>query len=130
VTPIRIRYVSMAGALLRTGGGVAHAARFALAAVIAGFPLRAAADRSEASPPTTPPAESTTDAVRASPNRFRTLLENAHVRVLEYTLRPGERDAWHMHPPKVSYVVRGGQLRIHLADGSALDVTETAGTAS
>ena len=43
-------------------------------------------------------------------------LENENVRVLEYVLEPGERDQWHTHPAKVSYV-RGGELRIHLADG-------------
>jgi quercetin dioxygenase-like cupin family protein len=69
------------------------------------------------------------DAVVASPDRFAVLLDNAQVRVLEYTLRPGERDQWHTHPPKVSYVVGGGQLRIHLADGTSFLSDETQGTA-
>lgn len=69
------------------------------------------------------------DAVVASPDRFRVLLDNAQVRVVEYALRPGERDQWHTHPPKVSYVVRGGQLRIHLADGTSFLSDETQGTA-
>ncbi|MDH4104871.1 MAG: hypothetical protein OEV39_01985, partial [Gammaproteobacteria bacterium] len=34
------------------------------------------------------------DAVVASPDRFSVLLDNAQVRVVEYTLRPGERDQW------------------------------------
>ena len=91
---------------------VAPLAGLALVAGIAGLPLHAASERSEHEHPRVPPAESTVDAVRASPDRFRTLLENDHVRVLEYTLRPGERDQWHTHPPKVSYAVRGGRLRI------------------
>jgi quercetin dioxygenase-like cupin family protein len=69
------------------------------------------------------------DAVAASPDRFRIILENDHVRVIEYTLGPGERDQWHTHPPKVSYVVRSGQLRIHLADGSSFLSDEKQGTA-
>ena len=56
------------------------------------------------------------DAVAVSPDRFRILLENDNVRVLEYSLNPGERDEWHTHPPKVSWVVSGGKLRITLAD--------------
>lgn len=130
MTQMSARSISTPGALGRTGAWVARVARFALAAAIAGLPLQAGADRSEESQPRIAPAESTTDAVRASPDRFRTLLENEHVRVLEYTLRPGERDQWHTHPPKVSYVVHGGRLRIHLADGSAFDTGEIAGTAA
>lgn len=108
----------------------ARVARLALAVCVAVFPLHVAADPSDEPAPSVAPAEVTTDAVLASPDRFRTLLENEHVRVLEYTLRPGERDRWHTHPPKVSYVVRGGKLRIHLADGSAFDAGETEGTAT
>lgn len=69
------------------------------------------------------------DAAAASPDRFKILLDNEQVRVLEYMLRPGERDQWHTHPPKVSYVVSGGQLRIHLADGTSFLADETKGTA-
>lgn len=69
------------------------------------------------------------DALSQAPTRFRLLLENEHVRVLEYKLEPGEKDAWHTHPPKVSYVVTGGRLRIHLADGTHFDTDEAEGTA-
>ena len=70
------------------------------------------------------------DPVLASPHQFRVLLDNEHVRVVEYTLSPGERDRWHTHPPKVSYVVSGGELRIHMADGTSFPATERAGSAS
>ena len=69
------------------------------------------------------------DPVMVSPKRFRILLDNEHVRVVEYVLRPGERDQWHTHPPKVSYVVSGGELRIHLADGTSFLSHEKEGTA-
>lgn len=69
------------------------------------------------------------DPVAVSPDRFTVLLDNPQVRVVEYTLRPGERDQWHTHPSKVSYVVSSGQLRIHLADGTSFLSDETAGTA-
>ena len=69
------------------------------------------------------------DVAVVSPDRVKVLLENEHVRVLEYTLQSGERDQWHTHPAKVSYVVDGGSLRIHLADGTSFLSTEVAGHA-
>jgi quercetin dioxygenase-like cupin family protein len=70
------------------------------------------------------------DAVSVSPDRFKTLLDNQHVRVVEYTLLPGERDQWHTHPPKVSYVVTGGTLRITTDDGQSFPSEEKAGSAT
>lgn len=70
-----------------------------------------------------------TDAVVVAPDRFKVLLENEHVRVLEYRLKPGERDPWHTHPAKVSYVAEGGELRIHLADGTSFLSSEVQGHA-
>ena len=70
------------------------------------------------------------DPVSVSPDKFKVLLENEHARVVEYMLDPGERDEWHTHPPKASYVVSGGTIRITLADGSSFDSEEKAGTAT
>lgn len=42
------------------------------------------------------------DPVVVSPHQFTVLLDNEQVRVVEYTLRPGERDQWHTHPPEGS----------------------------
>lgn len=74
-------------------------------------------------------AVDTIDAVAASPGTFKILLENEHVRVIEYVLKPGESDKWHTHPPKSSYVVSGGRLKIHLDNGETIDVEEKTGTA-
>lgn len=70
------------------------------------------------------------DAVAAAPDEFRILLENDQVRVIEYEIRPGQQEPWHTHPPKVSYVLAGGTLRIVPQDGAPFEVTETAGEAS
>jgi quercetin dioxygenase-like cupin family protein len=70
------------------------------------------------------------DAVSVSPDRFKVLLENPHVRVIEYVLLPGERDQWHTHPPKVSYVVSGGTLRITTEDGQSFLTNEKTGSAT
>jgi len=69
------------------------------------------------------------DALTASPANFTLLLENEHVRVLEYMLLPREQDQWHTHPPKVSYVLSGGKLEIHLEDGTSFLADEKTGTA-
>jgi len=52
------------------------------------------------------------DPVSVSPDKYKVLLENEAVRVVEYSLKPGEKDNPHTHPPKVSYVLSGGSLRI------------------
>jgi len=45
-------------------------------------------------------------------------LENARVRVLEATLKPGDKENMHSHPAYVIYVIAGGKVRNHAADGS------------
>jgi len=49
-------------------------------------------------------------------------LENPRVRVLEATLKPGDKEKTHSHPAYVIYVIAGGRVRNHNADGT---VTET-----
>lgn len=44
-------------------------------------------------------------------------VENARVRVLESTLKPGEKEQMHSHPACVIYVIEGGKVRNHSADG-------------
>jgi ketosteroid isomerase-like protein/quercetin dioxygenase-like cupin family protein len=70
------------------------------------------------------------DVLKASPANFKLLLENEHVRVLEYTLKPGEKDTPHTHPAKSSYVVSGGKIKVHLENGETILVDEVAETAS
>ena len=70
------------------------------------------------------------DAVVAAPALFKVLLENEHVRVIEYQLAPGEKDAPHTHPPKVSYILAGGRLRIYPAEGEPFEADEIAGNVS
>jgi quercetin dioxygenase-like cupin family protein len=65
------------------------------------------------------------DPVAVSPGMYKVLLENDYVRVVEYTIKPGERDQLHTHPPKVSYVLSGGRLRITLGDSSFVTTEET-----
>ena len=69
------------------------------------------------------------DPVRVSPDRYRVVLDNAEVRVVEFVLQPGQRDEWHTHPAKVSYVVNGGTLRITQPDGTSIVSEERPGVA-
>jgi quercetin dioxygenase-like cupin family protein len=48
--------------------------------------------------------------------------ENSHVRVMEATLKPGEKEKTHSHPAYVFVCIDGGKLRTHGIDGK---VTET-----
>ena len=70
------------------------------------------------------------DPLDVSPESFELLLENEFVRVLQYRLLPGEKDKWHTHPAKVSYVLSAGRLRIHPENGDSFEVDEALNAAS
>jgi quercetin dioxygenase-like cupin family protein len=67
------------------------------------------------------------DPVVISPEYYQIKFENEHVRVVEYEIQPGRKEAWHTHPAKLGYVLSGGKLRITTENGDSFDVTETAG---
>ena len=69
------------------------------------------------------------DFVESSPDKTKILLENEYVRVIEYTLKPREKDSTHTHPPKTSYVISGGLLRIYPENGKPFDAEEISGNA-
>ena len=48
-------------------------------------------------------------------------LENSRVRVLEATLKPGDKEKTHSHPAYVIYVIAGGKFRNHAQDGTVND---------
>ena len=41
------------------------------------------------------------DVVKVAPDQFKVVLENEHVRVLEFRMKPGEKEAMHTHPATV-----------------------------
>ena len=43
------------------------------------------------------------DAAKVAPESFKVLLENDRVRVLEYQIKPGKKDAMHSHPAYIVY---------------------------
>ena len=61
------------------------------------------------------------DAVAAAPQNHKVVLENERVRVLEVTVRPGEKEPLHMHRmPSVMYVMAEENIRDYDADGKLL----------
>ena len=70
------------------------------------------------------------DVVQVAGDSHKVILENAQVRVLAVTLKPGQKAPLHAHPANVSYVLSDGKLRITMADGKTVDKEPKAGTAS
>jgi len=59
------------------------------------------------------------DPVKAAPEAFKERLNNDHVRVLEYTSKPGQKEAMHSHPAVLLYVIQGGKLKSTAPDGTS-----------
>ena len=62
------------------------------------------------------------DILTVKDEKIRLRLENDRVRVLERTLRPGEREEEHSHPAYLIHVVKGGKLRDHNANGKVVEM--------
>lgn len=61
------------------------------------------------------------DAVIAAPNNHKVLLENERVRVLEVTVRPGEKELLHAHRwPSVLYVYSSGDFLDYNGEGKVV----------
>ena len=54
-------------------------------------------------------------------------LENERVRVLEANIDPGDKEQPHSHPASIIYVIDGGTMRNHAADGAVSDTTYKTG---
>jgi quercetin dioxygenase-like cupin family protein len=72
-------------------------------------------------------ATSSQDPVKLSPQYYKVLLENDQVRVLEYRLKPGEKEPTHSHPAGVVYFFGDSILRSTSADGQAAEISGKAG---
>ncbi len=57
------------------------------------------------------------DAAVVAKDHYRVLVDNANVRVVENTLKPGEKDATHTHPAGWFYVTKPGTMKVVHADG-------------
>ncbi len=62
------------------------------------------------------------DAAVVNAKTIRVKLDNERVRVLEAVLQPGDKEQLHSHPASVYYVIEGGKMRNHAADGKTTEV--------
>lgn len=67
------------------------------------------------------------DPVAVSPQYYTVRFENDRVRVLEYRLKPGEKEAMHKHPPGVVYILSDSTVRATLPDGKVSELKGKAG---
>ncbi|MBI2682420.1 MAG: alpha/beta fold hydrolase [Acidobacteriales bacterium] len=67
------------------------------------------------------------DPVVADPRHFRVEFEDQTVRVLRFTLAPGESAPMHEQLPRITVIVRGGRTRVTEADGSVREQDNAAG---
>ena len=67
------------------------------------------------------------DPVAVSPQYYSVRFENDRVRVLEYRLKPGEREGMHTHAPGIVYVLAESTIRTTLPDGTAAERPAKAG---
>jgi len=69
----------------------------------------------------------TLDPVETNPDHYKVVFENEHVRVLEYTDRPGDRTTPHEHPNSVMHTLTSFRRRLYSGD-KEIDVEIPAGT--
>ena len=87
---------------------------------------RVANETSNVEPGHAPSWSDSLDAVVAAPDNHKIVLENDDVRVLDVTVRPGEREKVHGHKLRsVLYVISEGEIRDYDADGKVIYETKT-----
>ena len=69
------------------------------------------------------------DPVKADPRHFKVEYEDAQIRVLRFTLPPGESSPMHEHLERVTVIVRGGHTRVTDASGTITESIVIAGDA-
>lgn len=69
------------------------------------------------------------DPVTLSPQYYTVLLDSNDVRVLEYRLGSGQREAMHSHPDYVVYFFQQAKLRATYPDGRTSETVVTPGEA-
>jgi quercetin dioxygenase-like cupin family protein len=59
---------------------------------------------------------------------YKVVLDNEHVRVLEFRAKAGEKEPMHYHPAAVVHVLSAGKARFTTPDGKSEERESTAGT--
>jgi hypothetical protein len=69
------------------------------------------------------------DPVKQSPQYYKVLLENDQVRVLEYRLKPGEKEPMHTHVAGALYIFGDAKMKTTYPDGRTEESAGGAGEA-
>jgi len=69
------------------------------------------------------------DPVKVAPGNYRVLLNNAHVRVLDFTLKPGQKIPMAARPNRVVYSITAGTAMLTGSNGKTTTMTRKAGEA-
>jgi beta-alanine degradation protein BauB len=67
------------------------------------------------------------DPVKIAPDKYKVILNNDKVRVLEVRLKPGDKSAMHSHPNYVIYSFTNSTVKFTFKDGKTADVKTKAG---
>jgi hypothetical protein len=70
---------------------------------------------------------SSLDPVVLDPDKFEVRLENAHVRVFEARVAPGQGHGMHSHPKHLIYTLSSYKVRDTFTDGSTKNMDREAG---
>jgi hypothetical protein len=71
------------------------------------------------------------DPVKVAPKNFKVLLENEHVRVLDFRSTAGKKIPMHSHPAYISYSISGsGKTKFTSPDGKTAEQPNNAGGAT
>lgn len=62
------------------------------------------------------------DIVQIAPESHRVVFENEQIRMLEVTVKAGEKVPMHTNPENINYILKAGTLRLINPDGSGMDV--------
>jgi len=69
------------------------------------------------------------DMVKVAPKNTKVLVDNDQVRVIEVSLKPGDKLPMHSHPANVVYFVTGGKTKTTTGDGKVTETEHKAGEA-
>ena len=67
------------------------------------------------------------DPVKQSPDKYKVVLNNDKVRVLDVRLKPGDKSPMHSHPDRLSYVLSGSTVKSTSKEGKTTEVKTKAG---
>ena len=70
------------------------------------------------------------DAVTIAPHLHKIIFENERMRLLEVTVKPGERAEMHSHPENIVYILTPGVMRFTNQNSESKDVAFSIGDTS